>query len=174
MGEVIQPEDMSTWMRDVERRLRGVESGAKLLTVQYSRLRQTQTYVAVTSAGFTSCWEIPISRIVNDALQVGITVTADANTNGECQVYAFSSPGGVLNGLATASITITGGATGAQKYMEWDWQVPGMDALLGGGGGTIFQIRAKRTSGTGNINVYDPDLAMQCSAFSIGATSTGI
>ena len=50
MPENLQPETLTTWMRDVERRLRAVESAPKLLTTQYGALRkQSDAFVAVTS-----------------------------------------------------------------------------------------------------------------------------
>jgi len=154
---------MSTWMRDMERRVRNVETAPKLLTIQYGRVRPVDTWLACTSATFVTVWEFPLGRIVNDALQVYVTVLpADATTAGEVRLRVL--------GQTSAVQTIP---AGIQTQAQWNWLVPTM-ADYQGTAGSIVQIQACRTAGVANLQVYDPDVALQCSGFSINATVTGV
>lgn len=166
MGELIQPESMTTWMRDMERRMRAVESAPKLLTVQYTRVRGTETFLSTTSSTFVTVWEVALGRVVNDAVQISVTATASAGTSGEMRLRTYAW-GEQLS--ATQTVLDTPGGVNR----TWNWLIPGM-ADQQGTTKVILQIQARRTAGAGNVNLYDPDLALQCSGFSIGATSTGV
>lgn len=167
MGEVIQPEDMSTWMREMERRVRSIESSPKLLTVQYSKVRPVETWLACTSGTFVTVWEFALGRIVNDAIQVAVTaLPADGTTAGEMRIRVQNAYGNPTTSVQTIP-------AGTQVTRYWNWLVPGMGDDLGGAG-VIIQIQARRTAGTANLQIYDPDVALQCSGFSIDATTTGV
>ena len=168
MGEVIQPDSMSEWMRDIERRVRNVETAPKLLTVQYTRVRGVETWLGCTSSSFVTVWEVALGRVMNDAVQIAMTaLTPDAATAGEMRLRIYSW-GEQLSAVQTIPTTAL---TGIRR--TWNWLVPGM-AEQQGTTAVILQIQARRTSGTGTLQIYDPDVALQCSGFSINATSTGI
>jgi hypothetical protein len=164
MAENLQPETLTTWMRDVERRLRAVESAPKLLTAQYGSVRkQSDAFVAVTSATFVITWEVGVSQIVNDSFLVQTTVVADAGTTGEVRLYAPSVSGTPVT--AVASIP-----AGVQRFVRFAWLVPDM---IVGTNTALFQVQARRTAGAGAVNVFYPDAFMAVSGFEFDADNNG-
>ena len=166
MPEVQQPQDMTTWMREMERRVRNIETAPKLLTVQYTHVRAVETFLSCTSGTFVTTWELPLGRVVNDAIQVAITTVCPAGTDGELQLR-------VANAWGNPTTAVRGLTAGGQDTTYFNWLVPGM-ADDQNGAGVIIQVQARRTAGTGSISIYDPDVALQCSGFSINATETGV
>jgi hypothetical protein len=164
MPDNLQPETLTTWMRDVERRLRAVESAPKLLTTQYGSVRkQSDAFVAVTSGTFAVTWEVGISQIVNDSLYVELTVVTAAGTTGEVRLKAASIAGPPVT--AVASIP-----AGVQRFVKFAWLVPDLPI---GDNGLLFQVEARRTAGAGAVNVFYPDSFMAVSGFQFDADATG-
>lgn len=163
MADNLQPETLTTWMRDMERRLRAVESAPKLLTAQYGAIRkQSEAAVFVTSSTFVQTWEVGVSQIVNDSFLVKFTVVTPAGTTGEVRLRAASGPGGT-----TAVATIP---AGVQRFVKFAWLVPG---LVLGPTGQLYQIEARRTGGSGAMNVFYPDAFMAVSGFQFDADNAG-
>ncbi len=164
MPENLQPESLTTWMRDVERRLRAVESAPKLLTTQYGALRkQSDAFVAVTSGTFVVTWEVGVSQIVNDSFLVQATVVTDAGTTGEVRLSAPSITGDPVTSVGSFP-------AGVQRFVRFAWLVPDM---IVGTGNALFQVEARRTGGAGAVNVFYPDSFMQISGFQFDADANG-
>lgn len=164
MPDNLQPETLTTWMRDVERRLRAVESAPKLLTAQYGSVRkQSDAFVAVTSGSFVIPWEVGVSQIVNDSFLVEMTVVTAAGTTGEVRLFAPSVSGTPVTAVASVP-------AGVQRFLKFAWLVP--DMVLGQNG-LLFQVQARRTAGAGAVNVYYPDAFMAVSGFQFDADTTG-
>jgi hypothetical protein len=151
-------------MKSVEQRLAQVERPSRLSTVQYGAVRkQSEAFVAVTSATFVQPWEVGVSQIVNDSFLVELTVTTDAGTTGEVRLFAPSVFGFPVTSVASIP-------AGVQRFVKFAWLVPGM---VIGANRPLFQVEARRTAGAGNVNVYYPDAFMQISGFQFDADTTG-
>jgi len=161
--ENLQPESMTTWMRDVERRLRAVESAPKLLTQQYGSVRkQSDAAVNVTSSTFIPVWEIGLSEVVNDALFAQIVAVTSVGTVGEIRLKNFI---GITPVTDAATIP-----SGLQRTAQFAWLPPLLNI---GDTGRLIQVEARRVSGAGSMDVYYPDSFMQLSGFSVDANATG-
>jgi len=164
MPDNLQPETLTTWMRDVERRLRAVESAPKLLTAQYGGIRkQSDAAVAVTSSTFVVTWEVGISQIVNDSLYVELTVVTGSGTTGEVRLKAASISGPPVTSVASIP-------AGVQRFVKFAWLVPDLPI---GDNGLLFQVEARRTGGSGNVSVFYPDSFMAVSGFQFDADNNG-
>ena len=164
MPENLQPESMSTWMRDVERRLAQVERPSRLSTVQYTTPVEPNTSVAVTSATFVTVWEFALSRVVADAIQMQSVVVTDAGTSGEFRLKV-NPVGATFNYTDLASM-----GAGIQRRVRFSWLVP--DLVLGSSG-ILIQFQARRTAGAGNVVVFNPTMALQAPSYEIDAEVGG-
>lgn len=162
MPENLQPESMSSWMRDVERRLAAVERPSRLSIVDYTTVSQPNVSVNVTSGTYAVVWEFSISSVVADSVSLAAVVITDPSTTANLRLVAN-----------TAGIPVTDVATVAansQKIVRFDWLVPSMNI---GSSGVLIQLEARRASGVGNVAVFQPLVAMQIPAFIWNAEADG-
>lgn len=104
----------------------------------------TTAFHTVTSSTFVSAgWQGNVESVSHKGLYVWVFVTADASTDGEIRIVSLNS------GAATVALPISGGEL-VHTQARWLHGDP-----LGTGPQT-YQLQARRTSGTGNINVYSP------------------
>lgn len=162
MPENLQPESMSTWMRDVDKRLAAVERPSRLSTVQYTNVTEPNQQVAVTSATFVVAWEFNLSQVVADAVSVAAIVDTSLGATAELRVRA--STFGIPN---TDPVTLN---TGLQEAIRFDWIVP---EAFPGQTGVFIQLQARRTAGAGNVIVFKPYIAMQVPSYEVDATDDG-
>ena len=163
MAENLQPESMSTWMRDVERRLAAVERPTRLSTVQYTTSVEPNTAVTTTSATFETVWEFALSQVVADAVSMQSIVVTAAGTSGEFRLRANPAGTALFTDVATVGAA-------DEKRVRFDWLVPD---LVIGSRGILIQLQARRTAGAGSVFVYNPTIAMQAPSFEINADSDG-
>lgn len=163
MPENLQPETMSTWMRDVERRLRAMETRNRLQNVQYGAVVEPNTLVTVTDAAFTGAWEFRMGQVITDAVSVRVIVSTQVGTTAEVRLRE------VQNGWTTDAVTVPAASS---EQCAFDWTIPNLDLYLGGPAPLIY-VEARRTAGAGNVFVYLPQVVLQAPSYDIGATSNG-
>lgn len=112
-------------------------------------------YKVVTSGSFGPVFRTYAELVAHDCLTVDVVVAADASTTGEVKL---TSPQG---NTATFSI----GASSIQT-VRYDWLHPWAVGWGDSGAGTVdVAVEARRTSGSGNVNVYWPRTAMWRNSF---------
>lgn len=163
MPDNLQPETMSTWMRDVERRLRAMETRNRLQTVQYGAVVEPNTLVTVTDAAYVGAWEFRMGQVIADAVSVRVVVTTQVGTTAQVRLRE------VQNGWFTDPVTVPAATS---EQCAFDWSIPNLDLYLGTPGPLVY-VEARRTAGAGNVFVYLPQVVLQAASYDIGATSTG-
>jgi hypothetical protein len=164
MAENLQPEDLSTWMKDVERRLRAVESGPTLLPTQHTAMfRESDALLAVTSGTFVGTFQCSISEVVKDSVFVQFAVLTPAGTTGEVRLQGAS-----LAGTPVTDVAVIG--SDSFVNVKFAWLVP---AFTVGLTAVRFVVQARRTGGAGNVTVFVPNSFMQVSGFSVDANANG-
>lgn len=143
MAEVRKTETDAGLLRSHEDRLRRVEALASRAPSQSVGVELAGQYVEVTSATFvpTCHWNLPAA--FSDVLNAWVAVTSDASTTGEVRIRE------AVSGAVTDILTIPALAN-QSAYFEWLHGVHLGDTTC------EFQIQARRTGGSGNINVYSP------------------
>lgn len=122
-------------------------------------LHKSDAPVIVTSGTFINTWDGGAALVVARAIQVGVTITTDGGTTGEARVTA---------GTVTSSAHTL--PSGSSAYYAWDLLLE-EDTL--GSGPLFVAVQARRTSGAGNVYVYQAVCA-QAGDNGIGATVTGL
>lgn len=102
-------------------------------------------FVPVTSASFIPVFDSRFQLVTHKGVAADITVTSDAGTTGEVR---FDGPAGT-----TGVAEIPAGSGGTAVSVRW------LHGQSLGTGPVLFRIRARRTAGAGNINVYHPTAA---------------
>ena len=153
---------MSTWMRDVERRLAAVERPSRLSTVQYTNVTAPNVY-QIPTASWSTMWEFNLSLVVADAVSVAAAVITQAGVTLDLRVIANTS------GVPTTDVLSFPAAT--EDVVRFDWLVPN---LIIGATGTYIQLQARRTAGAdGGGAVFTPNVAMQVPSYEVDADATG-
>jgi len=119
--------------------------------------------VAVNAASFVPVWAATCSYATADAVQLQTYVAADAGTTGEVRLSANLSGTPTTDAIAIAD--------GSGDYREWKWAPSG---LVAGTGPVVFTLEARRTGGSGDVNVYPPVQSFMTTAEAIGASGTGV
>jgi len=143
MAEVRKRESVPSLVADHEDRLRRVEAAASRAPSQSVGVELANQFSPVTSATFvpTAHWNLPAAY--SEVLNAWVVVTTPAGTTGEIQLHEFYS------GASTDPIVVPASANNFAQF-EWLHGVPlGSDICE-------FQVRARRTSGAGDVNVYSP------------------
>lgn len=159
MPENLQPETMSTWMRDVERRLRAMESrsvpvGMPLVPYDLSEA------VTVTNTTAVTAQRVVVPYAGRGALRVGMVVAATGSANITLQSLDVPSY------PTTSTWSFSGTATGLLTF-NWDisdWVVIGAPLTI--------RVQALVTNGGDSMVVYPP-LGFEADPALIGATSDG-
>lgn len=126
-------------------------------------LRQAGLYIPITGAAFAPVWQVVTSYTTTDAMRLQVYVSADTATTGEVRL---SCNVGGTPVSATVPIPALFG-----DYVEWKWAIPG---VIPGTGPIEVAVEARRTSGAGAINVYQPAQAVSIDSILAGATPTGL
>lgn len=117
------------------------------LEVPYIPLQvmRANEYIVVTSGTFLGVWDFQAPIITTRAIHVDVVVSPDAGTNAEVRVNAV--------GLASTSAKAVPGGTA--NIHTFDWELPAGPFVLGAGP-YVFHVEVRRTSGAGNVYVYQP------------------
>lgn len=99
------------------------------------------SYKVVTSGSFTTVWQCQVELVASTDVLFTVDYSADAATTGELRIVAATA--------TSSTKTIAAAAFGTGR-VEW------RHGLALGGGPIGFEVQARRTSGVGNINVYQP------------------
>lgn len=118
----------------------------------------SSSFIVVTSGSFTSVYTFWASLVVSDSITFRGQVGCDASTTGEARLES----GGNFSDVITL-------AAGTFTSINWDWLNP---TDPGASFGMTLQVR--RTSGAGNVNVYQPFYAAQGGSAGLGATPGGL
>lgn len=161
MPENLQPENMSTWMRGIERRLAAVERPSRLSTVQYTNVVAPNTYRQPTGS-WSVMWEFNLSLVVADAVSVAAVVITQAGVTVDLRLIANSF------GIPTTD-TLSFPA-GTEDAVRFDWLVPN---IFPGQVGTYIQLQAIQTGGAGTASVFTPFVAMQVPSYEVEAEADG-
>lgn len=97
---------------------------------------------AVTAAGWTTTHQAQVELITHRGLFAWVTVGVDAGTTGEIRLRNAGS------GATTAAVAAPAGVFTTQQF-RW---LHGNTLT----GPIVFEVQARRTAGTGSINVYRP------------------
>ena len=122
----------------------------------------------VTSATFTSNWQGIPRYLSGDGVEVLVAVSTDADTTGEVRLQAIG-PGG-SPAVVSSAISLPAASSPDYRTFVWDLGAHGFVR----GFSAFIDVQARRTGGTGNVNVFQPlPLIIRDAAF-MGATSTGV
>lgn len=143
MPEVRKPESNLAMIGNHEDRLRRVEAIASRAPSQSVGVELSNQFVAVTSSTFvpTCHWNLPAAY--SEVLNAWVVVTTDTGTTAEVIVHEFYSG-------ASSDPVVLGALANGYAQFEWLHGVHLGDTIC------EFQIRVRRTGGTGNVTVYSP------------------
>lgn len=159
MPENLQPETMSTWMRDVERRLRAMESRSVPVGMPLVPYDVSEAFTVTNTTG-GQAQRVVVPYAGRGALRVGMAVNVTGSANITLQSLDVPSL------PATSTWTFTGTAVGRLTF-NWDisdWVVIGQDL-------TII-VNAYVTNALDSVVIYPP-LGFEADPALIGATSDG-
>lgn len=143
MAEVRKPESNEAMIARHEDRLRRVEALASRAPSQSVGVELANQFTVVTSATFvpTAHWNLPAAY--SEVLNAWVVVTTDVGTTADVRLSEF------YGGAVTSALAIPGGAN---NFATFEW----LHGRHLGDEICEFRIEAKRTGGTGNVNVYSP------------------
>jgi hypothetical protein len=101
-------------------------------------------YKAVTSGTYVITHRAQVELITSPGLYVWVTAASDPGTTGEVRLRNN------FTGATTEAVTIPAGSSGTVQQFRW---LHGSDLNEGP---IVFEVQARRTAGTGNLNVYRP------------------
>jgi hypothetical protein len=160
MPENLQPETMSTWMRDVERRLRGVESRSVPVGMPAIRRNATDA-ITVTSTTAVTLHTLAIALLGRNALHLEMNL----DITGSAEVFLqFSQPPGILE--ATSVFTFTGTTINTLRF---NWDVSDFATL---GEIAFIPVRVSVTNPGDQVIVTQP-IGFECDVALFNATDDG-
>ena len=159
MPSNLQPETFTTWMREVERRLRLCESGNRLVVQQYGAIVEPNTFVETNDPTGERLWEFRIGQIIGDAVSVELYIEDVAGEVGGVRLTTATQ--------ACDELVLTAGYEGRVRF---DWIVPGLTV---GDRGPIIYVEARRISGPGKVKVFVPQVVLHGQSFEFDATTDG-
>lgn len=145
------------------------ESGMVLPTTPLS-IRSTTAYTAVTTGPDLSAapYRMGVPVITADAISVSVPWAVDAATTGELFLWSYmGTPSALVPVRGTKGVALPAATSGFQVF-NWKHGLPV------GGGPYYFDVRARRLTGAGAVNIYVPDFAALVGSVAIGATVTGL
>jgi hypothetical protein len=158
MPENLQPETMSTWMRDVERRLRAVESRSVPVGMPLDRFFDTQT---ITSSTPTLAFSLGISYTGRS----GVHVTMGLIIAGSAEITLTAQPGQPTE-TDSSTFSFTGTANG---FLSFNWDLTGVAAI-----GDFLNIAVYASVATGGDSVsVRPPWGYEADPAFINATTDG-
>ena len=150
MGELIKPENLGTYIRGLERRIQALETSR----------RPSQTFVDVipadpvstTSAVFVTLFRIRIDVLVAPVLEV----TLPAYTDGVTQAVWRLQTNNIAGSPVSADVPFAGALASYTTTLTF------AEGAIGGIGsnGVTVNVQAKRTSGSDDVYLYYPTIAM--------------
>lgn len=143
MAEVRKPETLEATVKDIVDRLRRVEAQASRAPSQSVGVELANQFTEVTSGSFvpTCHWNLPAAY--SEVLNAWVVITTPAGTTGEVRLREFYS-GAVSDTIAVPALS--------NNFYTWEW----LHGVSLGGAICEFRVEARRTSGTGAVNVYSP------------------
>lgn len=132
-----------------------ISSGDKHEGLQYPQIHvpvawQPSSYQAISSSSWVTVWESELRWPVADTLAGAFALTSDAGTTGEIKLVEQ------VGGNATSVYTV---AASTNITLGFAWIHPltvGWGDPTASINGSNVQLQARRTGGTGNINIYKP------------------
>jgi hypothetical protein len=150
MSELLRPENLSTYLRGLERRIAGLE-----------RDRQTSLHNLITNpsndaieranATWSAVFDVRVPLATHDEVFVRVQAYIDPGVTAELRLQATS----VVGTPATDPQFITSTNAGTPTQVQWAWRIPGLDI----GQPVNIQVQSQRTSGLGSVFVYWPNSA---------------
>lgn len=116
------------------------------------------SFIPVTSPSYVNTYKSTVN-ILGLGLFTQHILTADGGTNGTVKLN--------YGGIDSDEQTIVGGE---QKVIQWAWDLTEVTNLHSVG---QIRVQAKRTSGTGNINMYSPDFLLTRPITLLGSATPG-
>lgn len=159
MPDNLQPETMSTWMRDVERRLRAMETRNRLTVQQFGAIVPPNTYAETNDPAGERLWEFRIGQVIADAVSVEFYVDEAAGETGGVRLATTTH--------ATDELVLPVGYEGLVRF---DWIVPNMTV---GERSKLIYIEGRRIAGGGQLRIFVPQVVLHGQAYEFDATSTG-
>jgi hypothetical protein len=163
MGEILRPEDLSTYIRDLERRVTTLERAQRVGSVA-APAYPAETPVFFYEDFWYPVWELPISLNVHDAIRYRVT-TITVGDGPPPTVAALRLTTNTTGGPYYSYEAVVGTT---QTQTTFNWRIPGTVPT----GNLLIQLQAKIVSGTGYLKVYPP-FARLALADLINATETG-
>jgi len=168
MPSSLHPENLSTWMADVERRLRAVEAGRGQRIVQHGNVVPPNLFIPVTELGVVgiAAWECFVNQVEADSLYVRLVVTVAGETTG--RIYLRATYEDAIVGQTSEAVVAAPAGPGKQFVVRFRWAPP-PEAWVTGARLVRIEIMAFRQAGP-VVNVYYPTIFMQMPT---DATSAG-
>jgi hypothetical protein len=158
MPENLQPETMSTWMRDVERRLRAVESRSVPVGMPVVP-RVNATAATVTSTTPVTAHTPVIALLGRNALHLEMNL----DITGSAEVFLQESSGSVET---TSTFVFLGTAIGT---LTFDWDLTDVASI---GVTTLISVRVSVTNPGDQVIVTQP-IGFECDVALFNATDDG-
>ncbi len=162
MPNVPKPEDLATWIRDTERRLRALEGGQRVSVENLAAYRYAD-YQQTFDPAWAPLWEVPHGYVQHDSIRVQVYASVPAATTGEVRLRAVN----VTGYPTTDAIALPAGATIA----TFSWLVPG---LIVPSQGILYHLEARVTAGPGYVALYPPLVVRSSPGDLIAATASGV
>lgn len=158
-----RPEDLGTIIKELERRIRVLETTPRLPVLSVPTRRAVSQYEQTSSGTFSPQWEGFIGRITHDALQVELVVHVPSGSVGQIRLFESAT--------ASHSASQTVNFSASTQRFTWNW-APGWP--VGATGNVMMQVQSRLVSGAGPVTVYQPDIFDLVGSGVISATATGV
>lgn len=120
------------------------------------------TYCAVTSATMIGTFVTRFFLAHTDAIQIEVLWSTDVGTTGELRLE-----NAVIGGNVSNIATLPAASSGVAVF-RWQHGQPV------GTGPFIPEVKARRTGGAGNVNIYHPSTCFMTASYIMSATVAGI
>lgn len=169
MPENLQPESMTSWMRDIEKRLAAVERPSRLSTVQTWTIAVDAT--GYSGSTFLTYGQLTIGKWIADSVTIqALVATSNGTDVGEvyCDSQLNTPSGLVVLPSETNKVQFSNALNG--KLIQWDWKHPDLSI---GDTGIRIRIRLRRVSGTNDVRLINLTQLINQPSFVENATDDG-
>lgn len=130
--------------------------------------RRPQDTTVVTSASYVDVYQAIPVYMTGNAVDVLVAIATDAATDGNVRLK-LTDPNGVDHFSAAQYLP---GST--LDYYRFRWNLEAGAGMEVGDGTFFVTVQVRRTSGAGNVHVFQPLPMIVRDAGKIGATPTGV
>jgi hypothetical protein len=149
VAEILQPENMATYLRSLERRVAALESSGRPSQIPMDVTVWGATE-STASADWTPLYDLRLDVVVGPAFRVGLAAYTDVGTFGQWRFQITNITGTPVSDTV-AAVSATPGNTVLI--------LTNSDNLVYGAQNIRIEIQARVTTGGGSVYLYRPFLA---------------